>query len=135
MLLFYGFPSAVHKVHFVDMLVNMKMPAEPRFVRVGCLDFAEPLLGAFINLGLVDTGEENFDRLILERASVGYDDINLVFGELFFHKGLYFLCGLFALPPTYTARDAVELINAVCSSNWHNSESVNGVYLSVFCEE
>ena len=122
-------------MHLVDSLIHVPMTAKPSFIVHGILDPVEPPFCAIIYCTLVNSGQENFGRLVLEGAGMGQNDIHRMRGQLLRHIGFDFLGRLFVGPPTIVTAKTVELIYTIGATNHEVPKPFQREDLSVLCKQ
>ena len=120
-------------MQLVDPLIHVPMTAKPSFIVHGVLNPVEPPFCAVIHRTLVESGQENFCRLVLEGASMGQNDVYLMRRQLLRHIGFNFLGRLFVGPPTIVTAEAVELIYTIGATNHEVPKPFQREELSILC--
>ena len=109
------------------------MPAVPFFIGDPILKLIQPLLGGFIDHGLINEGQEDLPGLIFQRAGMRQYDVYAVLpsGKLFLNKGFRLIRGLLIGPPSRTAFQPIVFVHAVSAADDNALAAIQPEYFAV----
>ena len=127
----------MHDPNLVHFFLGVVVGEIPSLIIEFRLDLLQPYFGRLVHGALIDHGQKDLGRLILQRAGMRQHDINLpaALGEDALHLGFDFFGRLFIWEPAPTTGQTIVFIHAVGAADDNAGIAIEVIDLAVNGEQ